>query len=88
VWAKHTTGACPNGNTPLITEITTDDFDRALDAAGRIGDDWIQKNLGGGTVQQDKFTHGTSEQRRRWLTTGYQTGDPNACDTFSTNNLG
>ncbi len=88
VWAKHATGAGPNGEPPLITEITTDDFDRALDAAGRIGDDWIQKNLGGGTVQQDKFTHGTSEQRRRWLTTGYQTGDPNACDTFSTNNLG
>jgi predicted metalloprotease len=88
VWAKHATEPGADGSPALISNITQDDFDRALDTAGRIGDDWIQKNLGGGTVQQDKFTHGSSAQRRRWLTTGYQTGDPNACDTFGTSDLG
>jgi hypothetical protein len=88
VWAKHATEPGADGSPALISEITTDDFDRALDAASRIGDDWIQKNLGGGTVQQDKFTHGSSAQRKKWLTTGYQTGDPNSCDTFSASNLG
>jgi predicted metalloprotease len=88
VWAKHATEPGADGSPALISEITTDDFERALDAASRIGDDWIQKNLGGGTVQQDKFTHGSSAQRKKWLTTGYQTGDPNSCDTFSTSNLG
>lgn len=88
VWAKHATEPGADGSPALISSITQDDFDAALDTAGRIGDDWIQKNLGGGTVQQDKFTHGSSEQRRKWLTTGFQTGDPNACDTFGTNDLG
>jgi hypothetical protein len=88
VWAKHATEPGADGSPPLITAITNDDFDRALDTAGRIGDDWIQTNLGGGTVQQGEFTHGTSAQRRRWLTTGYQTGDLHACDTFGTDNLG
>ena len=57
VWAKHATEPGPDGSPALVSEITTDDFDRALDAAGRIGDDWIQKNLGGGTVQQGHPRH-------------------------------
>ena len=88
VWAKHATEPGPNGEPPLISEITQDDFNRALDTAGRIGDDWIQKNLGGGTVNQNTFTHGTSAQREKWLTTGYRTGNPKACNTFSATSLG
>jgi predicted metalloprotease len=64
------------------------DINRALDAAGRIGDDFIQRNLGGGQVDQSSFTHGTSAERQRWLTTGLQSGDPRQCDTFSTDQLG
>ena len=41
------------------------------------------ENLGGGTVDQDAFTHGSSEQRQKWFTTGYETGDPAQCDTFA-----
>ena len=86
-WANHAETVPDESGQPLIAEITQDDIDRALDAAGRIGDDFIQENLGGGTVDQDAFTHGSSEQRQRWFTTGYQTGDPAQCDTFATDDL-
>jgi predicted metalloprotease len=88
VWAKHATLPGPQGQPPLISDITQQDIADAVQAAGRIGDDWIQKNLGNGTVNQKAFTHGSSAQRQKWLLTGYQTGDPRRCDTFSTNNLG
>ena len=87
-WAHHATTVPDETGAPLITEITQDDVDRALDTAGRIGDDFIQENLGGGTVDQDAFTHGSSEQRQRWFLTGYETGDPAQCDTFATDDLG
>jgi predicted metalloprotease len=54
----------------------------ALDTASRIGDDYIQRNLGSGRVNQSQFTHGTSAQREKWWTTGYKTGDPAQCNTF------
>jgi hypothetical protein len=88
VWAKHATERGPNGEAPLVEDITDQDFQNALQIAAHIGDDWIQKNLGGGQVNQNSFTHGTGAQREKWLTTGYHTGDPKACDTFGTNNLG
>ncbi|MGY1608049.1 MULTISPECIES: KPN_02809 family neutral zinc metallopeptidase [unclassified Geodermatophilus] len=87
-WANHAETVPDESGAPLIEEITQADIDAALDAAGRIGDDFIQENLGGGTVDQDAFTHGSSEQRRRWFTTGYETGDPAQCDTFATDDLG
>ncbi|MGY1740641.1 MULTISPECIES: KPN_02809 family neutral zinc metallopeptidase [unclassified Blastococcus] len=87
-WANHAETVPDDSGEPLIAEITQDDIDRALDAAGRIGDDFIQRELGGGTVDQDAFTHGSSEQRQRWFTTGYETGDPEQCDTFATDDLG
>ena len=87
-WANHATTVPDASGAPLIAEITQDDIDRALDAASRIGDDFIQRNLGSGRVDQNSFTHGSSEQRQKWFSTGYQTGDPNRCDTFGTNDLG
>jgi predicted metalloprotease len=88
VWANHATTVPDESGQPLIAEITQDDVDRALDAASRIGDDFIQRNLGGGRVDQNSFTHGTSAQRQKWFTTGFSTGDRNQCDTFATDNLG
>ncbi|HEX2076016.1 MAG TPA: neutral zinc metallopeptidase [Geodermatophilus sp.] len=87
-WARHAETVPDESGQPLIAEITDDDIARALDAAGRIGDDFIQTNLGGGTVDQNAFTHGSSEQRQRWFLTGYETGDPAQCDTFATDDLG
>ncbi len=86
-WARHAETVPDDSGEPLIADITDDDIDRALDAAARIGDDFIQENLGSGRVDQESFTHGSSEQRQRWFRTGYETGDPAACDTFATDDL-
>jgi predicted metalloprotease len=87
-WANHAETVPDESGQPLIADITDDDIARALDAAGRIGDDFIQENLGSGRVDEGSFTHGSSEQRQRWFTTGYSTGDPAQCDTFGTDDLG
>jgi predicted metalloprotease len=87
-WANHATTVPGANGRPLIENLTQADIDAALDTAGRIGDDWIQSNLGSGGVDQSKFTHGTSAQRQKWFGTGYRTGDPASCDTFRASNLG
>lgn len=89
VWANHaTTQPSANGGRPLIKSISDDDIRRALDAAARIGDDFIQRELGGGRVDSSQFTHGTSKQREKWFTTGIRSGNPAECDTFRASNLG
>ena len=64
-------------------ELTAADFRDALNAAAVVGDDFLQKSATG-EVRPEAFTHGTSEQRQRWLTTGFERGSPAACDTFNT----
>jgi hypothetical protein len=88
VWAHHATTTPDGTDGPLISQITQDDISRALDTAGRIGDDYIQTHLGNGHVDKSQFTHGSSAQREKWFSTGYRTGDPGRCDTFSATNLG
>ncbi|MGY1845488.1 neutral zinc metallopeptidase [Modestobacter sp. SYSU DS0875] len=87
-WAGHATTVPDDSGGPLTTEIIEADVQRALDTAGRIGDDFIQGELGGGTADRGAFTHGTSGQPRRWFTTGFGTGDPAHCDTFAVDDLG
>ena len=87
VWAEHATQPTAAGPA-LISDVTQEDITNALDAAKRIGDDFIQKNLGDGQVDTSRFTHGSSAQREKWYLTGYRSGDPTRCDTFGTNNLG
>jgi uncharacterized protein len=62
------------------------DVDEAIRAASAIGDDALQKQSQGHVVP-DSFTHGTSEQRVRWLRRGLDSGDVNACDTFRARQL-
>ena len=71
VWAKFVGGMLEPG-----------DIEEALNAARQIGDDTLQRKAGR-VPQPHTFTHGTSEQRQRWFATGYKSGDPNTCDTFS-----
>jgi uncharacterized protein len=58
------------------------DFAEGVRAAQAIGDDTLQGQTRG-RVTPDSFTHGSADQRIRWLTKGFESGDPNACDTFS-----
>ena len=88
VWAKNASTVAGSDGKVLISDITTDDVNNALDTAGKIGDDYIQTHLGSGSVDTSEFTHGSSAQRRKWFTTGYTSGKPASCNTFDTNNLG
>ena len=80
VWARNAV------RTGFVTSLTQADIEDGLDAASVIGDDRIQQRTAGRVIPE-QFTHGTSEQRQRWLTTGYTTGDPTRCDTFSATRL-
>jgi hypothetical protein len=77
VWARD---AAPR------LKITQQDIDEGMRAATAIGDDTLQR-AAQGRVVPDAFTHGTAEQRSRWLITGMTSGDPNACDTFNSRQL-
>jgi hypothetical protein len=56
------------------------DIEEGLRAAASIGDDTLQKQ-GGGTVSPESWTHGSSEQRQKWLRRGLESGSIDACDT-------
>jgi predicted metalloprotease len=81
VWASHA-GPASGGK----IAISQADIEDGLGAAAAVGDDALQQKSQG-QVQPDSFTHGTSAQRMRWFRAGYQSGDPNDCDTFSARSL-
>ena len=62
------------------------DIDQALQTASAIGDDRLQKETRGYIVP-DAFTHGTSEQRKRWFSIGFDEGKVSACNTMSADAL-
>jgi hypothetical protein len=62
------------------------DIEEGLQAAAAIGDDTLQRKAGG-RVSKESFTHGSSEQRQRWFTQGFRTGDVASCDTFNARTL-
>ncbi len=74
------------GNTAQeAARLTQKDLQDALRAAQTIGDDTIQKQSRG-YVTPESFSHGSSQQRMKWFTIGFKTGDINQCDTFSARN--
>jgi predicted metalloprotease len=73
VWANDANSRNQFDNRAEISE--------AINAAEAVGDDRIQQQTQG-RVSPESFTHGTSEQRRQWFQRGFETGDPNRCNTF------
>ncbi len=83
VWAHYAATTKQEGTDVTFLEPLSDkDIADALSAASAVGDDRIQE-AATGRVSPESWTHGSSEQRQQWFTTGYQTGDPNKCDTFA-----
>lgn len=74
VWAHH--------DNKLYGSLEAGDIDEAIDCAQKIGDNYLQEKAQGRSVP-DSFTHGTSEQRSRWLKKGITTGDIRQGDSFS-----
>jgi predicted metalloprotease len=62
------------------------DLDEAFAASEAVGDDRLQRRARG-SVDPDSFTHGTSAQRKRWFRAGYEGARPEACDTFSSQDV-
>jgi uncharacterized protein len=58
------------------------DLEEAIGAAAAVGDDRVQASVNG-RIDPETWTHGSAEQRVRWLQKGFGTGNPDACDTFS-----
>lgn len=58
------------------------DIEEGLNAASKIGDDYLQKQAQGYAVPES-FNHGRSDQRVHWLKLGASTGEMEQGDTFS-----
>lgn len=77
VWANHAQG---------MNLLEEGDLEEALTAASAVGDDTIQKQTQGYVVP-DSFTHGSSEQRKRWFYKGFNSGTLEGGDTFNATEL-
>jgi len=88
IWAHYASTVKDEATgVPYLQPLTDQDIQDALSAAAAVGDDRIQKEATG-RVSPESWTHGSSAQRQKWFTTGYRTGEPDKCDTFSAANLG
>ena len=80
--ADYYAGVWGHTDNAMFNSIEPGDVENAVNAASKIGDDYLQKKAYGKEMPES-FNHGRSEWRVRWLSKGLQTGDPNGGDTFS-----
>lgn len=74
MWAYH--------DNKMFNSLEEGDIEEALNAASKIGDDYLQKQAQGYAVPET-FNHGRSDQRVKWLERGLSTGNIRYGDTFS-----
>ncbi|CCQ16622.1 putative metalloprotease [Rhodococcus sp. AW25M09] len=87
IWAHYASDTVdPDTGVAFLEPLTSTDIDDALSAASSVGDDRIQQ-ASTGRVNPEGWTHGSSAQRQKWFTAGYETGQVAACDTFSARDL-
>jgi predicted metalloprotease len=79
VWANRTE---QTARSQFKEFLEAGDFEEALRAASSVGDDRLQKQSQGYVVPES-FTHGTAEQRMTWFRRGFQSGQPDSCNTFN-----
>lgn len=79
VWAYH----ADKGPDAMLEPLTQQQIASVVQTAKAIGDDTIQ----GSNSDPEGWTHGSAQQRVRWFSNGYKSGDPRRCDTFATNDL-
>ncbi len=82
MWAKHATSTEDAEGEVLISELTEEDVDLAIEAAEAVGDDRIQQKTQG-QVTEESWTHGSAAMRKKWFEIGYTEGSLQACDTFA-----
>ncbi|CAM2846739.1 neutral zinc metallopeptidase [Actinomyces slackii] len=83
LWVHYaSTTPDPETGKPFLVRPSAEEITGAINAAEAVGDDHIQERHAG-QVDSDTWTHGSSEQRVRWFTTGMESGSVHTCDTFA-----
>lgn len=82
MWVKGASETRDAQGISYLMKPSQTDIASALSAAAAVGDDHIQETFTG-EVQPHNWTHGSSEQRQRWFTTGLTQGSLSSCDTSS-----
>ncbi len=80
--ADYYAGVWANRDNRMFSSIEPGDIEKAVNAASKIGDDYLQQKANG-VVVPESFNHGRSSQRVKWLTKGVESGNPLDGDTFS-----
>lgn len=75
-------GVWAHDDNEMFGSLEEGDIEEGLNAASKIGDDYLQKQARG-YVQPETFNHGRSDQRVKWLKRGATTGDVSYGDTFT-----
>jgi len=81
MWARSATTTEDAQGEVLISELTEEDIQLAIEAAEAVGDDRIQKKTQG-QVNEESWTHGSAAMRQKWFLVGFEQGSLDACDTF------